>query len=282
MHYEWIKLYEDADHELVLNIADASPSDPYILKAVDGLGSEFDLSMAGKNFTGRRAQTREISFLIALNPDYAGGQTLDELKEGLYGFIESSHPDFDQSCVILFGTGDSSESWTGKVWPYVTGKVKSLTPAKFTKDFVVQIVFVCSTPYFRSFTNNPMPSEQRALLDPLNFEVVSEGNAPAEFSFSVQFTAAKSEYWIAHDSGKRIKVEYDFGIGDKLTIATSEDTQKIISVDPAGINPSTSIIWALTEDSEWFAVHPGVNTFTTSTDDVEIENVNAFRRWWVL
>lgn len=278
MEHEWIKLHDGLDHYIVLRVSDATPDDPYILKAADGLGPpEFDISMAGATLKSRRPQGREVSFLISLNPDYTGGQTMDELKEALYLFVD---PAPERLTYIIFGWGDPTETWVLKTWLYLQGFVKTMTPAKFTKDPVFQIVFTCRYPYYLRFTNIGLSPGELALLDPLAFDITPPGNAPTQFAMNVTFTADKTEYWVEHDSGKRLHLEYDFEIGDTLTIATAEDGVKSIQVNPVGVDPTVSILWALTDDSEWFSLHPGINHITTSTDDVTLDSINAFGRWW--
>src|SRR5690625_1954190 len=122
-----------------------------------------------------------------------------------------------------------------------------------TNDVGGFIHFFCSDPYKYS---PETPTK-------LNESIEIESPAGVIPIFNVEFTENTNEFSIRHKQTRRhLKVKYDFGIGDKLTLnAVNRRVQ---------INGITRM-QTLTYDSAWFGLLHGNNVFEISENVGDVE-----------
>jgi len=130
-----------------------------------------------------------------------------------------------------------------------------------TNDVVGFIHFFCSDPYKYS-------PETRIEL---NGNIEIESPAGVIPIFNIEFTENTSEFSIRHKQTRRhLKVKYDFGIGDKLSLNAVNRRVQI-----NGITRMQTLTW----DSAWFELVNGNNVFeiTQNVGNVELR----YRERWL-
>lgn len=246
----------------------AQPSDLYILKSADGLGPpEVDVSIsktlnAGGYYQGRRPQSRELVFLVGLNPDYSVGMTAADLRTTMYGMLT---PGSSDSVLVEIMNANT-------VLAQTTGYVKKLEIVPFTKDPSVQITMPCLQQYL----------EAPALLYvvPATMatpSITNVGTAPEGFHMELIFTAGMSSWTLTHSSGRKMELVYGFVSGDKLIIDTRPGSRGIWVLRGAVL---TNIIYTLSADSVWHMFHGGVNNFTASSASFTWGDVYYLPQYW--
>ena len=249
-------------------IVGALPSDPYILKNVDGLGPpEVDVALAktlnaGAVYQGRRPQTREPVLLIGLNPDFTVGQTVSDLRVNLYGMLTPGYVDrikldiMDEDAVLAS----------------TTGYLKKFEIVPFSKDPEVQLTIACLDQYLIA------PDELYLTPDKLAPTIDNIGTAPAGFYMEAIFTAPQTEWALFDPNGyTEMRIVYSFLTGDKLIIDTRPG-RRGIWVDRGGVK--TNIIWALTVQSVWYMLHGGENIFNTTSQTFDWGDVFFLPQYW--
>lgn len=225
----------------------ARPSDPYLIKAADGLGPpRYEVFISGRFFQGRVPQNRELIFRIGLTPDYRQNQTAADLRDQLYGLLMPETA--DGSVPIHFMNGDTILAST-------VGWVSDIDPALFTKEPEVNLTFPCTEPYLHApNTIDIVPPTKDA------FTIVNAGTAPTGIEVELTFTAPVTN-WILDFGATRMMFEHNFLTGDVLRFNTLED-RRFVTLIRGGVE--TGIISALSADSEWIVLHGGENHFLTS------------------
>lgn len=129
---------------VLLPIQNLDPSSPYILKNIEGLGPpDIDTSIIqslyqGGTYQNSRPQGREVIVRIRLNPNYAIGQTVADLRTELYRQI------------IIDPTFYSRiELWNDVEVVAQVAKcyIKRFEIVPFNKETEVQITYSCVSPY---------------------------------------------------------------------------------------------------------------------------------------
>jgi Phage tail protein len=251
-----------------LPLVDARPSDVYIPKSVDGLGPpEIDVSIrntlnAGGHYQGRRTQTRELVFLIGLNPDYAVNQTPSDLRKGVYGLLMAGFEDPIKVEIMLEETPLA----------YITGYIKKLEIAPFSKTPEVQLTIACLQQYW--ITETLLYIDPGSKATPM---IDNIGTAPAGFVMEVIFTAAQSSFILTDARNTKMQIDRAFVVGEKLIIDTRPGTRGIW-VESGATN--TNIIYALSASSTWFMLHAEENHFTTNLQNFNWGDVYYLPQYW--
>jgi len=236
-----------------LPIVGALPSDPYILKAADGLGpppvdvAVSQTSIAGGVYRGSKPQSREIVLLIGLNPAFSGGQTVADLRSSLYGMLTPGHRpemhvDIMQDAAIIATT---------------TGYVAKLEIVPFSKDPQVQLTIACPQPYLQGPTELTIDPG-----DPSAPEMTNIGTAPSGFQMDITLTATLSFWDLRDASGKYMRVIYPFVPGDFLSFDTRPGSRAVYLYRASVF---TNMLPYLDPLSIWYQLHAGLNVFDTSS-----------------
>ena len=249
-------------------IIGAKPQDVYICKSVDGLGPpEIDVAIedtlnAGGYYQGRHPQNRQIVLLVGLNPNYTAGEVPADLRTSLYGMLT---PGIDDKITVQIVNVE-------EVVASIIGYVSKMEINPFSDTPEVQITTNTISPYFRS------PDE--LFIEPADKaapEIENVGTAPAGFFMGVAFTADQAGWTLTHVSGKKMEFNFEFETGDLLEFDTRPGSRGIW-VTRASVR--YNIIYTLTQDSTWFMLHGGVNTFATSSSAFDWGDVFYLPQFW--
>lgn len=237
-------------YTLVLPIANAKHTDPYVIKGVDGLGPTeadvfiVDTAEAGGVFQGRRPRNREIVMLIGLNEDYTDSEakTVEELREDIYVY-------FNSAMAIELWDGITSKVRT-------TGYVSKCEIALFAKQQALQLTIPTTSPYFEG-TSQVLTIGDGLTYNTLEqFEVtfVPEGTAPT--GMVMKFTlpnAAPNGFGISYPGfGERMFIDRPFNAGDEILVDTRIGSRDIRL---GFLDDSPTLLPFIDAYGEWAMIH---------------------------
>jgi len=254
-----------------LPIIGASMSDPYILKTADGLGPPVvDVSISntlfqGGIFQGSRPQNREITMLVKTNPNYSINQTSEDLRTELYGLLT---PGLSEE--IIFELRND-----GVLVATTSGYIKRIEPSLFSKEPQVQIVLSCLGPYFTNMDGINQDLGTLSKSDPI---IENVGTASSGFYIKLTFTSPVSSWTIYNeDQSKKMLLEKSFITGESLIIDTRSRYRRIYNIKSG---TTYTMLYALSSDSDWLKLHGGVNTFSTSSQNFNWDQVYFRPQYW--
>lgn len=266
---DYTKIRLDGYAPIDLHKDSASPSDPYTLEGVDGLGPpETDVFIAtltneSRVYRGRRSRNRQIVVRMGLNPDHGIDQTAAELREDVYGLLTPNDTDD-----VTFALMDDDV-----VVAQVTGYVSKIEITPFSKDPQVQVTIECDSPYLEAEEEVSISG-----FDTDNPDITNPGTVATGFRMEIVFTAGSSGWTITRDViGDHLTVLATFLTGDKLIIDTRPNQRGLWLVRAA---VTYDLIAGLSADSTWLVLYRGVNGFSTSSGDFNSELVNFKPRYW--
>jgi hypothetical protein len=254
-------------------IVGAAPTDPFILKSVDGLGPpEIDVSIAqtlnnGGVYQGSIPQNREIVMTVGLNPDYVSGQTVSNLREMLYSLIT---PGSDN--VVLNVANDLIVVAT------TTGYVKTMVINPFSKDPEAQItiespkIFLEASDVIHSIPVNYVNGDGFVQTNITNI-----GSGPSGFHMEITITTDELSGWdmrpLNFDPSLNLSpyATWTPEIGDILIFDTRPGYRGIWYTRSS--SAPISLLYTLATDdgsgttpSPWLMLKPGLNSFITDLD----------------
>jgi hypothetical protein len=246
-----------------LPIQGADPNAKFVFKGADGLGpSEIDVIVAGGKLQKKTPRNKELVFRIGLNPDWAAGQSVGEVRNEVYGLL--SMPNNAPMTVTLI---IDRAPYTIRI----QGHVKKVEPALFSKSPEIFLTIGCMDSYFSGVTS-VIQSFNNVNVASVN----NVGTAPAGMYLTFNL-ASSAEYFSITDqiTGERFRVDYSFLAGDELTIDTRDRTKSVSRYREDGVYVDLSLLHKRTDDSVWLQLHrPGLNTFTIKPNPVS--------RWQVI
>jgi len=247
------------------------PSNPYILKQADGLGPpEIDVFLSGGIYQGRKPQDREIIVRAGLNPNYAVGQTAASMRTTLYGLLT---PGGNDNITVQLMNGPV-------VVVQTSGYVKRIEIVPFSKDPEVQITIACAKPYLYEPTEKTLGLLE--LGTPASpFTIENPGSVTAGFYLELTYNANQDTYWTLYSGGAgvapKFRINYPFLNGDILMIDTREGQR---SIKRTRGSSTINVLYALSTDSTWPTLHPGTNTFWTSSTSFNWGKAIFTPRYW--
>lgn len=253
---DWTKLRLSSLNNVDLPIVDAAPSDPFILRTVDGLGAaDRTVSISKPTYEGSvlqsiQPQNRIVVAQIGLQPNWNTGQSSSDLREFFYEMLSGGYENAPVDLSVMNGS---------TVICGVAGHVEKLEPAMFSKDPSVQLTLPCLSPYLSApAAVHPSTSGLSKYVP----EITNVGTAPTGFDLTITFTASMSSWQMEkQDGAMKMNFVYPFLSGDILRIVT-EPGNKQIRLTRSGV--TTSLLKALTADSGWLKLYRGVNGFNIS------------------
>ena len=200
----------------------------------------------GSYRTGRRLPERLLRVHSSILTDSFEGirDKVDELNNVLYTNGEARINFSDEQNVTYYGEYLGESEWAER---------------NFIGSGVLP--FICYDPYKYS------PETRTTLNDSIWIDSPA-GTLPV---FNIEFTENTSEFSIRHKQTRRhLKVKYDFGIGDKLSLNAVNRRVQI-----NGITRMQTLTW----DSAWFELVNGNNVFeiTENVGNVELR----YRERWL-
>ena len=240
------------DETVDLPITQVSPSDKFILKDISGLGPPDVLVNIGTTtypqgvYQGSKPQPRQMIATIGLNPDYFSGETVEDLREILYGILGLEIGDF------VF------EIWNDDVKVAIApGHVSKFEPAIFSKDPAVQITIECEDSYFSA------PDELEVNLTGMSTSTLTVdniGSVVAGFRLAITLTSNLSSFQLTLDSIP-LQVTYAFLSGDQIIFETRDGNRNISRIR-SGVE--ISLLDNITLDN-WLKLKRGVNSIGMSS-----------------
>lgn len=243
-------------------ITDILPSDPYILRGVDGLSSsEVDVSIAntlyqGGIYQGRRPQNKEVVLLVSLNPNYYNNQTPSDMRTYFYGLLTT--PDPIKLCAVV-------EQDEEELSLQIDGYLKKLESTTFDKQPAVQITLACVSPYLI----HPYPITQTYPGPTAAFTNI--GNAPTGFKLAIfmnqyvsDLTFKTFDYSMTDISW--MKINKAFNPDDIIYIDTVPGRREVYL--QRGLEPPANLFKDVALNSEWLMLtQPLQQFYITANND---------------
>ncbi len=259
--------------QIVFPMTSSISTAPFVLMGVDGLGPPpIDIAMSESLLESgsvgiTRTQSRQISILLRLQPNYSIGEGPDDLRTTLYKLLA---PFYGGSCRLFIYDAAGST-----VQAYCDGYVSKMEPSIWSKDPMVQITFVSKTPYLLHY-NWSNPSAGSVGTNPITIN--NPGSAPCGFRLVLTASAgALGNPWSLTDaSGAKFEIGVNITIGLTLTIDTRYGS-RMVSRSP--ITP-TNLLTYVSANSTWLQLYPGVNLFTPSNGSFTVSSVTYLPRYW--
>lgn len=211
------------------------------------LSSSTFATMAGAQFQSSRREIRNIVIKLKLEPDYLL-QSVRDLRTQLYGFF------LPESLVYLRFYDDSGLTVD------ISGRVEDFTAPLFTDDPQATISIICFDPDFVDLTpiiinGNTVSSSATTIVD-------YDGTIATGFVFTLNINRSLSEFTLYNEtpdgSIRSIDISMSMSAGDVVTIS-SVFGLKSITLSRSGTN--TSVLYAMSNDSDWLSFSKGENNF---------------------
>lgn len=234
----------------------------YILKAADGLGPPSVAPRISQGvYHGKSVVERQIVLKIGLEPDWASGQRVGQLRDQLYGLLTPGVSDVITVELLLDST----------VVANVKGQVSQMEINPFTREPEMAVTIDCYTPYLSAPAAIDLVPTSRSVPTILN-----EGTAPAGFTAELTFTAARDSWSLIRGS-EQIRFDYSFAVDDILQFGTIEGNR--YAQRKRG-SSTVSILSSIASDFSWMQLHGGLNSFTVSPVVYEWGTVRYTPQYW--
>lgn len=240
----------------------------FVLKSADGLGPpEIDNFLVNGIYNGRQVQDRQVIIRVGLAPNYAISETPSSLRTIIYGLLT---PGPDDSILLQLMNGPTVVMQT-------KGYISKIEPVIYTKDPEVQITLDCEGPYLVApAATTLVPTTKKP------FTVSYPGTVTTGFYYELTYTGtAGASKWAIYTGGDgigaKMELDYTFQANDKIMVDTRSG-QRSIKLLRNGV--TTNLIFALSSDSIWLALHPGDNSFWPSTNVFDWGKVVFTPQYW--
>lgn len=234
-------------------------TDKFWVKAIIGLDAE-EIIPRFYGFSGDGEEARHYDFGLKprsvviraqLNPNFALGESYSDIRDGLYRAISSQRSGLVS---INFLEGGSTVA-------LLRGKIVKFEVPLFSKIPEVQLTLECDDPLLRAV--GPVQLVESELHSPLQADEVwitdSLSTAPHGLRITTTCNASLGS-WVVRCPDNRWKFEviYSFQAGDVVEMS-SEPNAKTLTVTRSAV--TTSILDAISTDSDWPKVFPGLNKY---------------------
>lgn len=260
-------------YNIELPIFGRSSRNPYQITWADGLGPpELNVLLAenytpGGVFINRRALGREVVLRIGLNPDHSKGQTISDLRYGIYGLISPGSNAANQSIDILLLNDNVPQVKT-------SGYVSKIEIVPFNKEPEIQITVQCLSPYLDSME----PMKVLSFPKSNEWQIDNKGLAPTGIMFDVEFLKDTKLFRIGVQNSNEMRFEGNFRVGDILSVNTNESDRSIVSKRG---NTEVARMELMTSESKWVMMYGGIHVFFTSDHtEFKFNNFEYRVRYW--
>lgn len=225
----------------------------YNIENIDGLDpvkatlvSSSFANMDGQQYHSSRRETRNIILTIGLEPDYLTS-TVQALRQALYGFF------MPKAVVNLrFVMEDGLEV-------DIQGRVESMETALFTKEPAVNVSIICFDPDL--FDATPVVLSGNTTSGTTETEIDYDGTVDTGVLLTVNVNRTVSGLTLYHRDPSGTLRSLDFQVamvnGDIIKISTVTG-DKYARKTTSGTE--TSALYAVSPQSYWLKLQPGVNT----------------------
>lgn len=268
MTIDYTKIILQGSTNVILPKEGLAPTDPFVLKAVDGLGPPpIDVSLVrAMNGTGyyrnRSPQLRQVVARVGFNPQWGSGQTAADLRDILYGLLT---PGGDDN--MFFVLANESDVLTGnECW------LSKLEIVPFSKDPEVQLTIDFASAFLDGTYT------EFSISDHTEFILNNPGSAPTGLLFDISLSADQSSLEIENtNNNKTLHFTYAFLSGDRIILQTSVGSRSF-KRDRSGT--VINLVNNLSDDSAWIDLDPGDNNFTVSTGSYTVNGVSINPKYW--
>jgi hypothetical protein len=252
-----------------LYLVNAWVTDPYVLKAAEGLGPpEVNVYISqvmnlDGYFKGRQTQYREIVLTIGLNQNYKDNISASDLRTELYGLLTAGAND---AVDVAFYNENYDEVMS------TSGYIKKMEIVPFSESPEVQVTISCLKSYFEGpnkiYVETGLTGSQ---------PVENQGTAETGFELKVLFVQEDINFVITDSRGNTMAIHYDFLVDDLLYIDTRPGSRTIKLRREGGYE---TIIHALSMDSQWMWLYGGTTYLSTSNGSFEWEEISYTPKYW--
>jgi len=238
-------------------------SDGYALEEIGGLGpvkativSSSYAKLDGSQYQSARREARNITFKIGLEPDYSS-QTVQGLRRALYAYF------MPKSAVSLkFFDADGTEY-------DIAGRVETCEPDIFTQEPMMNVSIINFDPDFLAPATTRITGNTTDLTTLQN--ITYPGTIEAGFLFTLNVNRVESDFTIYMTGPDNSVSQLDFIdsllSGDKIEISTVPGN-KYVQRTRGGV--VTQVLYAVTPQSKWVNLQPGLNKIRVYTTGAAI------------
>jgi hypothetical protein len=229
-------------------------SEGLVLEDVDGLhpvkativSSSF-ANLDKQEYQSSRRESRDITITIGLEPDYTE-TTVSDLRKRLYGY-------FMPKSAVNLRLVDSDD-----LEVEINGRVESCEAPLWAKEPQMIVVVRCLDSDFVELDPTVVPGNTVSTVT--EFEIDYDGNVETGFEFVLNVNrtlGAFSVYQTPPDNSSRV-IEFEGSLvaGDTLTITTIPGEKEVV-LTHSGVD--TSVLYAISPQSNWLELMQGVNKF---------------------
>lgn len=265
-----------------LSLKDYTLQQSYRVKTILGLDAEeISSKFYGYTYMSNRksytmaANQRLVTFKIELNPNYAIGETVSNLRDNLYRSISSSRTG-DIFIVFKLGTERLAT---------LRGRFSKFEYDHFSESPEVSMMISCQ--------DSMLKSDNEIVIDVSGFSVENftvtdnVSTAPHGFKFAIGFTGPASIFTIAEPITLEWKFEivprfvtpeYDgFIVGDQLIFSSIPGNRQLTLMRD---NVYYQIVDKLSPGAFWPMIFPGVNTFDVEGANFEWLWMRHYYTYW--
>lgn len=206
---------EDNTSLLTLPVAVPSPSNPFFITNVDGLGpvrasitTSPYATVDGSIFQNSSVDVRNIVLTVEIKPSAVIGDDVATHRETLYRYLPPKRP---VNLTLVKNDMAGGPTDTVKIKAYV----ESVEPNIFSNSTAVQISLICPDPHFSMYTPIVLNGQTGKPLD-----VSSFGSASAGFLFDITLTKPLNKITIDAKYQDSLVYTDSLAAGDRLRIST--------------------------------------------------------------
>lgn len=253
-----LEIITDQGAILTLPLEDASTG--YLIQDITGLDpvkativSSSFATQDGAYYQSSRRDTRNIVVTLGLEPDYAT-DSVSTLRSRLYGFFMPK-----SEVTLVFSSDDMDDV-------VINGRVESFVSPLFVKSPIATISLICFDPDF--VDPNPVDLSGLSVSD-LSINAINY-LATVEAGFVFKLTINRTgvtNFSVINTPPDGIQRNMDFSVataftsGDVLTVSTIPGSKSVV-LTRAGRD--SSLLYALSPQSDWIQLFPGLNNFRVS------------------
>lgn len=240
-------------HTLSLPLQPATPG--YLIKEIEGLdpvkanvvSSEF-AQLDGSQYQSSRRENRNIILRIGLEPYFAGGSTVSDLRSALYSYF------MPKNWVNLKFFIDGTLAYT------IQGTVESCESSLFSKDPEVTVSIICFDPNFLAPSSTTVNGTTVSTSAEQTITIPSTVEVGYLLTMNVNRSITGFSIYNRRPDGSIAQLDLALSLlsGDVVKIST-EPKSKYATLTRSGV--TSSILYAVSASSKWGPLWPGDNFF---------------------
>ena len=202
----------------------------------------------GSDYQSSQRGERNITFQVALVPDWAQGEDVSDLRDRIYDFFMTKR-------VVGLRFFD-----TKKNPKYISGRVESCEPSIFTDEPSVDVSIICNDPDFYDPTKLVIHDNSTA-IESLEVSFDYPGTVEVGANFKLHVNRTMSAFTINHrtpDGLRIMEFAEDLLAGDVVEINTVRGNKYVRHTRG---DTTTFMLYAISPQSNWIEIQPGLNYF---------------------